>query len=68
MLSSLEVNSDEARFCTAMGGDIALGSSGAQPRPGRAGEDKPRDSVIVKGRIRVTGERSIQFKRLPLDN
>jgi hypothetical protein len=28
MLSSLEVNSDEARFCTAMKGDIASGLSG----------------------------------------
>ena len=39
MLSSLEVNSDEARFCIAMGGNIASGLSGvstkARTRKGR---------------------------------
>jgi hypothetical protein len=39
MLSSPTVNSDEARFCTAMGGEIASGHSGvstdARARKGR---------------------------------
>jgi hypothetical protein len=32
MLSSPEVNSDKARFCTAMKGDIASGLSGVSTK------------------------------------